>query len=198
MGLFYRSRDFKLIETINEELIGEFINTEVDVYKYNLYESEVNLYGEARSKVYYQGLRVAALIEQEDQTYDTAEYPGAELNQVATFNFLRKTIKNAGLFMEIGDIISWNDSYWEVNGVVENQLVYGQTENTLTITVTTHMSRKTKLQLERVRVGDASKNNSMRHIFTICNRQSSTWCTKTTIKTNKSWFYKDKKRRQSW
>ena len=111
MGLFYRSRDFQLIETINEELIGEFVNTEIDVYKYNLYESEVNLYGEARSKVYYQGLRVAALIEQEDQSYDTAEYPGAELNQVATFNFLRKTIKNAGLFMELGDIISWNDSY---------------------------------------------------------------------------------------
>ena len=110
MGLFYRSRDFKLIETINEELIGEFINTEVDVYKYNLYESEVNLYGEARSKVYYQGLRVAALIEQEDQTYDTAEYPGAELNQAATFNFLRKTIKNAGLLLELGDVLSWNDS----------------------------------------------------------------------------------------
>ena len=114
--------------------------------------------------MYYQGLRVAALIEQEDQTYDTAEYPGAELNQAATFNFLRKTIKNAGLFLELGDVLSWNDSYWEVNGVVENQLVYGQTENTLTITVTTHMSRKTKLQLERVRVGDASKNNSMRNI----------------------------------
>ena len=164
MGLFYRSRDFQLIETINEELIGEFVNTEIDVYKYNLYESEVNLYGEARSKVYYQGLRVAALIEQEDQTYDTAEYPGTELNQVATFNFLRKTIKNAGLFMEIGDIISWNDSYWEVNGVVENDLIYGQTENSLTITVSTHMSRRTKLQLERVRVGDSSKNNSMRNI----------------------------------
>lgn len=164
MGLFYRSRDFKLIETINEELIGEFINTEVDVYKYNLYESEVNLYGEARSKVYYQGLRVAALIEQEDQTYDTAEYPGAELNQAATFNFLRKTIKNAGLLLELGDVLSWNDSYWEVNGVVENQLVYGQTDNTLTITVTTHMSRKSRLQLERVRVGNSKINNSMRNI----------------------------------
>ena len=164
MGLFYRSRDFQLIETINEELIGEFVNTEIDVYKYNLYESEVNLYGEARSKVYYQGLRVAALIEQEDQTYDTAEYPGAELNQAATFNFLRKTIKNAGLFLELGDVLSWNDSYWEVNGVVENDLIYGQTENSLTIRVSTHMSRRTKLQLEKVRVGDSSKNNSMRNI----------------------------------
>ena len=66
--------------------------------------------------------------------------------------------------MEIGDIISWNDSYWEVNGVVENQLVYGQTENSLTITVSTHMSRRTKLQIERVRVGDDCKNNSMRNI----------------------------------
>jgi hypothetical protein len=164
MGLYYRSRDFQLIETINEELIGEVVNTEIDVYKYNLYESEVNLYGEARSKVYYEGLRVAALIEQEDQSYDTAEYPGAELNQAATFNFLRKTIKNAGLFLEIGDVISWNESYWEVNGVVENQLVYGQTENSLTITVTTHMSRRTKLQIERVRAGNVSKNNSMRNI----------------------------------
>ena len=164
MGLYYRSRDFQLIETINEELIGEVVNTEIDVYKYNLYESEVNLYGEARSKVYYEGLRVAALIEQEDQSYDTAEYPGAELNQAATFNFLRKTIKNADLFLEIGDVISWNESYWEVNGVVENQLVYGQTENSLTITVTTHMSRRTKLQIERVRAGNVSKNNSMRNI----------------------------------
>jgi len=163
MGLFYRSRDFKLIETINEELVGEVVNTEIDVYKYNLYESEVNLYGEARSKVYYQGLRVAALIEQEDQSYDTGEYPGAELNQAATFNFLRKTIKNADLFMEIGDIISWNDSYWEVNGVVENQLVYGQTENSLTITVTTHMSRRSKLQIERVRTGNTQVSD-MRNI----------------------------------
>ena len=163
MGLYYRSRDFQLIETINEELIGEVVNTEIDVYKYNLYESEVNLYGEARSKVYYEGLRVAALIEQEDQSYDTAEYPGAELNQAATFNFLRKTIKNAGLFLEIGDVISWNESYWEVNGVVENQLVYGQTENSLTITVTTHMSRRSKLQIERVRTGNTQVSD-MRNI----------------------------------
>jgi len=163
MGLFYRSRDFKLIETINEELVGEVVNTEIDVYKYNLYESEVNLYGEARSKVYYQGLRVAALIEQEDQSYDTGEYPGAELNQAATFNFLRKTIKAVDLFMEVGDIISWNYSYWEVNGVVENQLVYGQTENSLTITVSTHMSRRSKLQIERVRTGNTQVSD-MRNI----------------------------------
>ncbi len=163
MGLFYRSRDFKLIESINEELVGEVVNTEIDVYKYNLYESEVNLYGEARSKVYYQGLRVAALIEQEDQSYDTGEYPGAELNQAATFNFLRKTIKAVDLFMEVGDIISWNDSYWEVNGVVENQLVYGQTENSLTITVSTHMSRRSKLQIERVRTGKTQVSD-MRNI----------------------------------
>ena len=163
MGLFYRSRDFKLIEAINEELVGEVVNTEIDVYKYNLYESEVNLYGEARSKVYYQGLRVSALIEQEDQSYDTGEYPGAELNQAATFNFLRKTIKAVDLFMEVGDIISWNDSYWEVNGVVENQLVYGQTENSLTITVSTHMSRRSKLQIERVRTGNTQVSD-MRNI----------------------------------
>ena len=106
-----------------------------------------------------------ALIEQEDQSYDTAEYPGAELNQVATFNFLRKTIKKPLDYLwKLRDIISWNDSYWEVNGVVENHLVYGQTENSLGITVTTHMSRRTKLQIERVRVGDSSKNNSMRNI----------------------------------
>lgn len=163
MGLFYRSRDFQLIETINEELIGEFVNTTVDVYKYNLYESEVNLYGEARSKVYYEGLRVAALIEQEDQTYETEEFPGAELNQAVTFNFLRKTIKNAGLLMEMGDVISWNDSYWEVNSVVENDLIYGQTSNSLTITVTAHMSRKSRLQLERVRVGN-TQISDMRNI----------------------------------
>ena len=164
MALFTGIRDVSLVRHLNRELLGDIITQQAAFYKYKLEETKVNLYGEARSKVYYQGLRVAALIEQEDQTYDTAEYPGAELNQAATFNFLRKTIKNAGLFLELGDVLSWNDSYWEVNGVVENQLVYGQTENTLTITVTTHMSRKTKLQLERVRVGDASKNNSMRNI----------------------------------
>ena len=65
--------------------------------------------------------------------------------------------------MEVGDIISWNDSYWEVNGVVENQLVYGQTENSLTITVSTHMSRRSKLQIERVRTGNTQVSD-MRNI----------------------------------
>lgn len=164
MGLYYKSRDFKLLETFNEEIIDKVVNTSVDVYKYNLYESEVNLYGEARSKVYYQGLRVGALIEREDQSYDTGEYPGAELNQAVTFNFLRKTLKNADLFLEMGDIISFNESYWEVNSVVENTLVAGQTDNSLSISVTTHMSRRSQLQIERVRVGNSKVSNQMRNI----------------------------------
>ena len=68
------------------------------------------------------------------------------------------------LIIELGDVINWNDSYWEVNGVIENQLVYGQTENSLTITVSTHMSRRTKLQLERVRHANTSKNKSIKNI----------------------------------
>ena len=64
----------------------------------------------------------------------------------------------------MGDIISFNESYWEVNSVVENTLVAGQTDNSLSISVTTHMSRRSQLQIERVRVGNSKVSNQMRNI----------------------------------
>ena len=69
MALFGGHRDISLFRTLSRELINEIIDIEVDIFKSAVYDSDANLYGEAINKVYKPGVRVACLIETEDQEW---------------------------------------------------------------------------------------------------------------------------------
>ena len=43
----------------------------------------------------------------------------------STFSILRETLLELELIPEIGDIVEWNYGFFEVNGILENQLIGG-------------------------------------------------------------------------
>ena len=45
--LFMASKEARLIESMNQELIDELVGQTVDIYKVNLDETDTNIYGEA-------------------------------------------------------------------------------------------------------------------------------------------------------
>jgi hypothetical protein len=159
MALFGSSKDMNLFNTLNKELLENIIDTQVDVYKVSISDSNDNLYGEHIEKVYDRPVRVACLVELEDPSYIDAEY-GTDIDQGANFNFLRDTLKNTSeLVLEVGDIIEYDNSYWEVDKVIENQYVFGKNPDTdkndesfgsnFSIICNTHRARMSKLNIER-------------------------------------------------
>jgi len=154
--LFNRRRDIKLFNSYSNELLNRIIQTPVIVYKIST-ESEDNIYGESVTKTYTKGIQIGCLISREDQTTDSTEGFGPVVDQSITLAFHREMIADRGFYPETGDIVEFNEAYFEINTVVENQLIGGQVYKNFSIVATAAMTQRDKLQIENVRVGDRNE-----------------------------------------
>ena len=59
-----------------------------------------------------------------------------------------KIMKTLNFYPETGDIVDWNDYYWEINGTTEPQLFAGHPNFKHNIVATAHRSRLSSLQIE--------------------------------------------------
>ena len=157
-GRYYPQKDIDTFDKFNKELVGDLssgkdgiIYQPVVIYKVSVYDTEVNMYGEASDgKVYKDGVQVTALVEADEQTTTTDEF-GPDLQQNALFSFVRQSLVDISYVVEIGDIIDWNNGYWEVSSVNENQLIGGQTDYNHSVVCDTFLVRISNLNIERVR-----------------------------------------------
>lgn len=147
---FVKQRDFDLFQSFNKELVNDFIETPVIVYKISQGNVAENVYGESvGGKDYMTGLQVNAYIDREDQVTDYEAF-GSDVKQSVTFRFLRSILVDVNVVLQIGDIISFNDAYFEINGIIENELVAGNTEFSNSIIVSTQMKRRSGLNIEEL------------------------------------------------
>lgn len=152
MALFIRGRDFKFFQIINRELIDVIIDTPVIIYKISVEESEGNIYGESTNKFYSQGVQLPSQLKIDDQEIQTDDF-GPTTNQLGTFSFQRERIKLIEFYPEIGDVIQWNDTFWEITSVVENKIVTGQFYHNHAIVCRASMISRDKLNFEELRPG---------------------------------------------
>ena len=115
MALFGGNRDISLFRHINRELIGNIISQEVVLYKCDLVDTKVNIYGEASSgRIFQDPILLSALVEVGDQTAPIQdELVG--FNWPLTVKFLRDDLVDANIVPEIGDILMWQEAYWEID-----------------------------------------------------------------------------------
>ncbi len=164
MALFGGSRDICLFNTINKELINDIIQTEVGYYKFVLEKTVANVYGESEGKMYYEPVRIACLIDRNDQEWSSDDF-GMDVDQIVDFGFLKKQLKDINLVPQVGDILLFRNNFYEVDGTIENQILYGKDPdyaistgttdfgNSHSIVVSTHMSKIEKLNLIPLRGG---------------------------------------------
>ena len=148
---FVPQKEIQLFDAFNEELIDEIIGQVVDIYKVSLDETNANIYGEAADGIltFDRGFRVNCLIQFETPDMDMTEF-GADLNSSIEMFFQRENLSSGSLnfYPEIGDIVDWNDYYWEINGTTEPQLFAGHPNFKHNIVATAHRSRLSSLQIE--------------------------------------------------
>ena len=123
--LFGSNRDFDLLVGINRELLKDVVEQEVIYYKLSLEETESNLYGEALIKNYWTPVKFNCLITRGDQIVTSDDF-GPDLNREASFAFIRQDLVDVNMVPEVGDIVVWNEDYYEVDTVRENQLFVGR------------------------------------------------------------------------
>ena len=161
MSLFNGNRDIKLFNKVTRELLGTIIDTTVAIYKLDIQKTDTNLYGEGMDKIYKTPVKVSALVELEEQAYSQGEL-AYDVNQKAKYSFHRDELEDiAEIYLEIGDIIEWDNGYWEIDSIAETQYVGGKNHSTdfggnqfgasFSIVCQTHKTRTSKLNIERVR-----------------------------------------------
>lgn len=125
-ALFGSSRDISMFRYVNRELMGNIISQQCVYYKYNLLETKVNMYGESAEGHYFQEpIILFCLIDRNDQQY-LQDGIGVDFVWGAKFAFLIDDLTQANLFPEVGDIIQYQEGYFEVNGLISNQLFVGK------------------------------------------------------------------------
>ena len=146
---FVPQKEFDLINSMNEELIDELVGQSVDIYKVNIDNTEENVYGESTTKYYDVGFRVNCLLLYNEPEITQDDF-GADLRGDIEMYFQRENLSSGSLnfYPEIGDIVDWNDFYWEIDATTEPQLFAGHPTFKHQIKATAHRSRMSSLQIE--------------------------------------------------
>lgn len=147
MPRYVRPRDLDLFKQISKEITEDVVETPVVLYKISVSETRTNLYGESAEKVYLPGVQVYAWIGHDAQA-TTHEGFGPDVNQTANFRFQRWRLEDKGIYPQRGDIIDWNNSYFEIGNVIENQMPGGVFGNVYSIVCESFMVRRSKLNIE--------------------------------------------------
>jgi hypothetical protein len=126
MALFGRDRDISLFRHMSRELMADIITQQIGYYKYDLGKTVTNMYGEAADGRYYIGpVLLNCLIELTDQTFTPTDF-GPDFSRTLKFRFLRDDLVESNVVPELGDIIMYNEGYYEVEQSVENQFFVGK------------------------------------------------------------------------
>jgi hypothetical protein len=125
MALYGGSRDISFIRHINKELINNIIEQQVGYYILALDKTPSNLYGESLQKTYNDPVLVNCLIERTPPTWVETDL-GTDVTQDITVRFLRDILVDIQLIPKVGDIVLWEESYYEISSLIENQLVVGK------------------------------------------------------------------------
>ena len=172
MTLFGGSRDISLFNKISKELINDIIQTEVGYYKFVLERTTSNIYGESMGKMFYEPVRIACLIQREDQSWSSDEF-GSDVDQSVGFRFLKQELRDINLIPEVGDILLFRNNFYEIDSKIENQLVLGKDPdyaistgttdfgNSHSIILNAHLSRVEKLNLIPLRGGKYPSTNKI-------------------------------------
>ena len=147
MPKFLQTRDIEFFKSIARELVDDVVENICVLFKVNISETKVNLYGEALNKTWHPGVELNVLI---NKTAQAAGYEGfgSDANQNIEFRLDRFACEEKSAYPEIGDVIFFDGSYYEIDNTNEIQFVGGQPDNNFSIVATTFMVSKSSLNIE--------------------------------------------------
>lgn len=146
MPKFFNPNDIKFLKTISEEVVDYVVEQWVTLLKVSVGESKTNLYGESIGKVYLEPTSLMCIVDREPQTI-VHEGFGSDKEQAVEFRFNRLRLRDQTIpvltdingvdipaeaiqntrtgYPEQGDVIAYDNSYYEIGQIKEEQLLGG-------------------------------------------------------------------------
>jgi len=162
MALFGGKRDARFIAAINSELINSIIDIEIEFFKLIVEQSNSNIYGESENKTYYNSILIPCVVTKDDKTANMDDY-GHTYTRSATFAIARDLLEKAGFYPEIGDIVAWDNEYYELDNIDANQYFTGKNPDTwpngsehgysVSVVCNAHVTRQTPQGIIDIRTG---------------------------------------------
>jgi hypothetical protein len=125
MALFGTTRDVRMFKGVATELVHDVITQQIGYYKVILPNTPPNVYGEALVKDYIGPVLLNCLIERGDFTTNNSDF-GPDPRREVVFRFLKDDLITANVVPEVGDIIMYNELFYETDNWNENQLILGK------------------------------------------------------------------------
>lgn len=130
MPLFRGKRDIALVKRYNRELIEDIVGDLITYYPISKRFSEADFYGESKEKIVEQPVEAHALIRWEDQKNTTTEF-GVDKEYSLTVYLLNEYLKEVRLQPTMGDMVNYDDVFFEITSVSEPNLIYGKASERL-------------------------------------------------------------------
>lgn len=151
MPRFFNAKDLDFIKTISEEVVDYVVEQAIVLFKVSVGETKTNLYGESLGKVWHAPATLMAIIDREPSNV-VYEGFGADKSQLVEFRFNRQRLRETSYkipklrdingtlvpvgaiqnedygYPEIGDVILFDGTYYEIDNVRQSALVGGQPE----------------------------------------------------------------------
>ena len=125
MALFGSSRDITMFTGVAREVVDNIVTQQIGYYKQYLPATVPNVYGEALVKEYIGPVLINCLIIRGDFTIEQSDF-GPDTRRAATFTFLRESMIDVNVVSEVGDVVMYNELYYIVDNVNENQFILGK------------------------------------------------------------------------
>lgn len=147
MPKFISPRDVAFFKGIARELVDDVVQTLVVLYKINLVETKINLYGESLAKQWHTGIELPCLINKDPGQINYEGF-GPESVQSIVFKFDRFMCEEKNTYPEIGDVIFFDNTYYEIDTTYEVQYSGGQPDNNFSIVCTTFMTNRVTINAD--------------------------------------------------
>jgi len=128
MALFGTVRDALMQIGVAHEFVNNIATQQIGYYKVVLPDTQPNVYGEALVKSYIGPVLLNLLIVRGDFT-TTIDSFGPDSRRDVEFRFLKVDLEIANVVPETGDVIMYNELYYEVDNTNENQYFLGKDPN---------------------------------------------------------------------
>lgn len=163
MSMFGSVRDVATFKIFSKELVEDIISQEIGYYKIKLGDTKANIYGESLNKYFIGPVLIPCLIVRGEFNIETTDY-GPDSVRATDFRFFKDHLIEANIVPEVGDIVMYNELYYEVDNVNENQFILGKNPDytysnpqqnfgqSYSIILTTHLSSPDKLGITKERL----------------------------------------------